>query len=105
VSEMGRHATGPHHDQYGVDAYPGATQAANCQPARIAPYARLAAHRLGYGRSDYQPSPRAWLANITLEVYGHLFGSADDRASDVIERAFGKVLASENAPENSSGTN
>jgi integrase len=49
--------------------------------------------RLGHG------SP-----TITLGV-GHLFGSADDRAADVIERAFGKVLADENAAENSSGTN
>ena len=48
--------------------------------------------RLGHG------SP-----TITLGVYGHLFGSADDRAADVIERAFGKVLA--NATENTAGTN
>jgi integrase len=46
--------------------------------------------RLGHG------SP-----TITLGVYGHLFGSADDRAADVIERAFGRVLASKNATENS----
>ena len=50
--------------------------------------------RLGHG------SP-----TITLGVYGHLFGSSDDKAADVIERAFGKVLADENAPENSTGTN
>jgi hypothetical protein len=46
--------------------------------------------RLGHG------SP-----TITLGFYGHLFGSADDRAADVIERAFGRVLASKNATENS----
>ena len=28
---------------------------------------------------------------ITLEVYGHLFNT-EDRAADVIEKAFGKVL-------------
>jgi hypothetical protein len=50
--------------------------------------------RLGHG------SP-----TITLGVYGHLFGNTDDRAADVIERAFGNVLASENTPENSRGTN
>ncbi|HEX5517116.1 MAG TPA: tyrosine-type recombinase/integrase [Pseudolabrys sp.] len=50
--------------------------------------------RLGHG------SP-----TITLSVYGHLFGNTDDRAADVIERAFGKVLAQENTPENSRGTN
>lgn len=38
--------------------------------------------RLGHG------SP-----TITLGVYGHLFGSADDRAAQVIEAAFGKVLS------------
>ena len=38
--------------------------------------------RLGHG------SP-----TITLGVYGHLFGSADDRAAQVIETAFGKVLS------------
>jgi len=50
--------------------------------------------RLGHG------SP-----TITLGVYGHLFGNTDDRAADVIERAFGKVLAQENTPENSRSTN
>jgi integrase len=50
--------------------------------------------RLGHG------SP-----TITLDVYGHLFGNTDDRAADVIERAFGKVLAQENMAENSLGTN
>jgi integrase len=50
--------------------------------------------RLGHG------SP-----TITLDIYGHLFGNTDDRAADVIERAFGKVLAQENTPENSRGTN
>ena len=42
---------------------------------------------------------------ITLGIYGHLFSNTDDRAADVIERAFGKVLAGENEPENSTGTN
>jgi integrase len=50
--------------------------------------------RLGHG------SP-----TITLGVYGHLFGNTDDRAADVIEWAFGKVLAQESTPENSRGTN
>ena len=50
--------------------------------------------RLGHG------SP-----TITLDIYGHLFGNTDDRAADVIERAFGKVLANENRPENSRSTN
>ena len=50
--------------------------------------------RLGHG------SP-----TITLDIYGHLFGNTDDRAADVIERAFGKVLAQENTAENSGGTN
>jgi len=49
--------------------------------------------RLGHG------SP-----TITLGVYGHLFGSHDDKAADVIERAFGKVLANENTPENNRST-
>jgi len=49
--------------------------------------------RLGHG------SP-----TITLGVYGHLFNT-NDRAADVIERAFGKVLAGENMTQNSSGTN
>jgi len=42
---------------------------------------------------------------ITLGVYGHLFGNTDDRAADVIERAFGNLLANENTPQNSRGTN
>jgi hypothetical protein len=42
---------------------------------------------------------------ITLSVYAHLIGNTDDRTADVIERAFGKVLAQENTPENSRGTN
>ncbi len=50
--------------------------------------------RLGHG------SP-----TITLDIYGHLFSNTDDQAADVIERAFGKVLAGENTPENSRGTN
>jgi len=50
--------------------------------------------RLGHG------SP-----TITLGVYGHLFGSSDDKAADVIERAFGTVLANENTAENAKGTN
>ncbi len=50
--------------------------------------------RLGHG------SP-----TITLGIYGHLFGSTDDKAADVIERAFCKVLAKENTAENSAGTN
>ncbi len=50
--------------------------------------------RLGHG------SP-----TITLGVYGHLFGSTDDKAADVIERAFGRVLAGENTAGNSAGTN
>jgi integrase len=37
--------------------------------------------RLGHG------SP-----SITLNVYGHLFNSSDDRAATVFEQAFGKVL-------------
>jgi integrase len=50
--------------------------------------------RLGHG------SP-----TITLDIYGHLFGSSDDRAADVIEKAFGKVLlANENVIENSTST-
>jgi integrase len=40
---------------------------------------------------------------ITLGVYGHLFGNSDDKAADVIERAFGKVL-NENTTENSART-
>ncbi|MET0874941.1 MAG: hypothetical protein ABWX81_09135 [Pseudolabrys sp.] len=32
-------------------------------------------------------------------------GCSDDRAADVIERAFGRVLTGENGPENSTGTN
>jgi integrase len=44
-------------------------------------------------------------ATITLDIYGHLFGNTDDRAADVIERAFGKVLTQENTSENSRGTN
>jgi integrase len=50
--------------------------------------------RLGHG------SP-----TVTLGVYGHLFGNTDDRAADVIERAFGKVLANENTAENNRSTN
>ena len=42
---------------------------------------------------------------ITLNIYGHLFGNTDDRAADVIERAFGKVLADENPDQNAKGTN
>jgi integrase len=49
--------------------------------------------RLGHG------SP-----TITLSVYGHLFNT-NDQAADVIERAFGRVLAEENAIENTHGTN
>ena len=45
----------------------------------------------------------AWLAHITLGVYGHLFGNSDDKAADPIERAFGKVLT-ENTTENSART-
>lgn len=45
--------------------------------------------RLGHG------SP-----TITLNIYEHLFGSTDDRAADVIERAFGQVLADENPDQN-----
>lgn len=50
--------------------------------------------RLGHG------SP-----TITLNIYEHLFGSTDDRAADVIERAFGQVLADENPDQNAKGTN
>ena len=50
--------------------------------------------RLGHG------SP-----TITLGIYGHLFASTDDKAADVIERAFGKVLAKENTAKNSAGIN
>src|SRR6516164_6235315 len=35
-------------------------------------------------------------ATITLNVYGHLFGSGDDRAAEIIEAAFGKALTNEN---------
>jgi len=35
-------------------------------------------------------------ATITLNVYGHLFGSGDDRAAEIIEAAFGKAFANEN---------
>ena len=89
-----------------MDAHPGATRAAAGQPARTASHSRLTARclqvmdvltisrRLGHG------SP-----TITLGIYGHLFGNSDDRAADVIERAFGKVLADKNGPENSTGTN
>lgn len=42
---------------------------------------------------------------ITLGIYAHLFSNTDDRAADVIERAFGKVLTNENGAENSTGTN
>ena len=38
--------------------------------------------RLGHG------SP-----TITLSVYGHLFSNSDDRAAQVVEAAFGKVLS------------
>ena len=34
---------------------------------------------------------------ITLNVYGHLFANSDDRAAEIIEAAFGKVLTDENA--------
>lgn len=34
---------------------------------------------------------------ITLNVYGHLFGNSDDRAAEIVEAAFGKVLTDENA--------
>jgi integrase len=44
-------------------------------------------------------------ATITLDIYGHLFGNTDDRAADVIERAFGKVLTQENTSENNQSTN
>ena len=57
---------------------------------RFAPTSR----RLGHG------SP-----TITLNIYGHLLGNTDDRAADVIERAFGKVLADENPDQNAMGTN
>jgi hypothetical protein len=30
---------------------------------------------------------------ITLTVYGHLFPNASDRAADIVEAAFGKMLA------------
>jgi integrase len=30
--------------------------------------------------------------SITLDVYGHLFNSSDDRAAAVFEKAFGKAL-------------
>jgi integrase len=50
--------------------------------------------RLGHG------SP-----TITLGVYGHLFGNTDDRAADVIEKAFGPALANENTDTNNLGTN
>lgn len=30
--------------------------------------------------------------SITLDIYGHLFGSRDDEAADVFEKAFGSVL-------------
>jgi integrase len=40
--------------------------------------------RLGHG------SP-----SITLNVYGHLFHTADDRAASILERAFGCTVATE----------
>jgi hypothetical protein len=40
-------------------------------------------------------TPRARIT-IALNIYGHLFGKTGGRAADVIERAFGKVLAAEN---------
>jgi len=32
-------------------------------------------------------------ASITLNVYGHLFNTADDRAASIFERAFGPTIA------------
>ena len=101
---MGRHSPGSNHDQYGMDPYLGAARLAGRQPARAAHThaSQLIAsgidvltisRRLGHG------SP-----TITLGVYGHLF-TTNDQAADVIERAFGKVLAEENAIENTHGTN
>ncbi|MGB8105205.1 MAG: hypothetical protein WCF47_13120 [Pseudolabrys sp.] len=49
-------------------------------------------------------TPRQGSPTITLNIYGHLFGNTDDRA-DVIERAFGKVLAAENPDQIAKGTN
>ena len=34
---------------------------------------------------------------VTLNVYGHLFGSSDDRAAEIIEAAFGRTLTDANA--------
>jgi integrase len=34
---------------------------------------------------------------ITLNIYAHLFANSDDRAAEIIEAAFGKVLTDENA--------
>ena len=49
----------------------------------------------GMDVAHHLSTPRARIT-ITLNIYGHLFGKTDDRAADVIERAFGKVLAAEN---------
>ena len=34
---------------------------------------------------------------VTLNVYGHLFGSSDDRAAEIIEASFGRTLTDANA--------
>jgi len=41
--------------------------------------------------------PTANRPTITLNIYGHLFGNSDDRAAEIVEAAFGKVLTDENA--------
>ena len=91
---MGRHANEPECDDDRVGAWAGSGEIPAGELARTTTHARFAklvasgmdvltvSRRLGHG------SP-----TITLGVYGHLFGSADDRAAQVIETAFGKVLS------------
>ncbi|MGA7678736.1 MAG: hypothetical protein WCA54_01025 [Pseudolabrys sp.] len=58
----------------------------------------------GMDVAHHLSTPRQGSPTITLNIYGHLFGNTDDRA-DVIERAFGKVLAAENPDQIAKGTN
>jgi len=48
--------------------------------------------------------PWARIADHHIKYLWHLFGSSNDRAADVIERALSKVLTDENAVENSRST-
>ena len=86
-----------------ADILAPSTRAATGQPARITAYTCFATHCLGDGRAHHLAPSGAWLAHITLGVYGHLFGNSDDMAADPIVRAFGKVLT-ENTTENSART-